>query len=138
MPARDRLADPAHADDADLAVAQRADAERILLRRPEAGAEIAVGLDEFAQRGDQEPHRDVGDLLGQHIGRIGDHDVVLARVFGVDMVVADAERRHDLELGKHRDSVLGVAAHRVIGDRHAARARRDIAAAPARGRACVS
>ena len=53
-PASDRLADAAHADDADLAVAQRADAQGIVLRLPQAGAQIAVGLDELAQGRDQQ------------------------------------------------------------------------------------
>ena len=48
-PASDRLPDAAHADDPDLAVAQRADAQGIVLRLPQAGAQIAIGLDEFAQ-----------------------------------------------------------------------------------------
>ena len=90
-PAPDRLADPAHADHPDLAVAQRADAQGIVLRRPQAGAQIAVGLDELAQGRDQKSHRDIGDLFGQHVGRIGDDDVVLARVIGIDVIVADAE-----------------------------------------------
>jgi hypothetical protein len=100
--ARDRLADPAHADDADLAVAQRADAERVVLGLPETGTHITVGLDEFAQGADQKAHRHVGDLLGQHIRRVGDNDVALGRVFGIDMIVADAEARHELELGQLR------------------------------------
>src|SRR5258705_186388 len=57
--AADRLADAAHADDADLAVAQRTDAQRIVMGLPETGAQIPVGLDELAQRRKQQSHRDV-------------------------------------------------------------------------------
>ena len=124
-PAPDRLPDAAHADNADLAVAQRAGAQGIALRLPQAGAQIAVGLDEFAQGGDQKPHRDVGDLFGQHVGRVGDDDVVLARIGGIDVVVADAEACDDLELGEMRQR-FPVGRHRVIGDRHAAGFRHDI------------
>ena len=118
-PARDGLADPAHADDADLAVAQRADAERIVLGLPQPGADIAVGLDELAQGRDQKAHRDVGDLLGQDVGRVGDDDAVLGRIFGIDVVVADAEARHHLNLGQLRQRIL-VRTHGVVGHRDAA------------------
>ena len=118
-PASDRLTDAAHADDPDLAVAQRADAQGIVLRLPQAGAQIAVGLDELAQGRDQKPHRDVGDLFGQHVGRVGDDDIVLARIGRIDVVVADAEARDDFELGEMRQR-LRVGRHHVIGHRHAA------------------
>ena len=73
----------------------------------------------------QEPERGVGDLLGQHIGCIGDGDAVLAGPAGIDVVVADAERRDDLELRKARhegavDALLGA------GDGDGAHARRDL------------
>ena len=133
-PASDRLADPAHADDPDLAIPQRADAQGKLLRHPEAGAQIAIGLDEFAQGRDQQPHRDVGDLFGQHVRRVGDDDVVFARVIGIDVIVADAEAGDDLELRKQRQRRL-VGVHGVVGDRGAADFRRPPPDSAGRGRA---
>ena len=53
------------------------------------------------------------------VKRIGHHDVVITRIGGVDMIVADAERGYDLELGETRQRP-GVTAHRIVGDRHAA------------------
>ena len=124
-PARDRLTDAAHAHHPDGTVAQGGLAERVSLLRPFAGAHIALGLRKFAHRAQQEPERGVGDLLGQHIGCIGDGDAVLAGPAGIDVVVADAERRDDLELRKARhegavDALLGA------GDGDGAHARRDL------------
>ena len=128
-PAADRLADAAHADDADLAVAQRADAQRIVLGLPQAGAHIAIGLDEFAQRRDQQSHRDVGDFLGQHVRRVGDDDVMLARIGEIDMVIADAEAGDDFELREMRQRLL-VRLHRVVGHGDAADLRRPLGRQP--------
>ena len=91
-PARDRLADGAHADHADGAVAQRRLGERIGALDPFAGAQIALGLREFAHRAQDQPERGVGDLLVEHLRRVGDGDAVLGRPFDVDVVVADARR----------------------------------------------
>ena len=128
-PASDRLSDAAHADDPDLAVAQRADAQWIVLRLPQAGAQIAVGLDEFAQGRDQQAHCDVGDLFGQHVGRVGDDDIVLTRIRGIDMVVADAEACDHFQLGELRQR-LRIGRHHVIGHRHAANLRHSIGRQP--------
>ena len=118
-PTPDRLPDAAHADDPDLAVAQRTDAQGIVLRLPQAGAQIAVSLDELAHGRDQQAHRDVGDFFRQHVGRVGDDDIVLTRIGGIDMVVADAEARDDFKLGELRQC-LRIGRHHVIGHRHAA------------------
>lgn len=59
----------------------------------------------------------------QHVGRVGDDDLVIARIDEIDMVVADAERGDDLQLRKFRDHG-GVDAHEA-GHRHAADALRD-------------
>ena len=69
---------------------------------PVAGAQIFLGLRQFAHGAEREAQRGVGDLFVQHVRRVGDDDPVLAGPFGVDMVVADAEARHDLQLGKRR------------------------------------
>ena len=96
----------------------------IILRRPQPGTQIAVGLDEFAQGRDQKPHRDVGDLFGQHVGRVGDDDIVFAGVGGIDVIVADAEGGDDFEFRKQRQRRL-VGAHRMVGHRDAADFRGD-------------
>lgn len=44
---------------------------------------------------------------------------MLGGVFGIDVVVADAEARHHLDLGQLRQRIP-VGAHGVIGHRHAA------------------
>ena len=118
-PASDGLADAAHADNADLAVAQRTDAERIILGLPQAGAQIFVGLDELAQRRDQQAHGDVGHFFGEHVWRVGDDDVVLARVGRVDMVVANAKTRDHLELRELCQLFL-AGMHRMISHGDAA------------------
>jgi hypothetical protein len=59
----------------------------------------------------------ISDLLVEHVRRIGDDDAVLASPFGVDVVVADTEARHDLELREAR--------HDRSVDRAVTRDRRD-------------
>ena len=46
----------------------------------------------------QEPDGEIGDLLGQDVGRVRDDDAAPAGLGGVDGVVADAEIGDDLEL----------------------------------------
>src|SRR5216684_1635797 len=96
-PPRDRLADAAHADQPDGAVAQGRLAQRVVLLPPLAGAQVTLGLWELAHGAEEQAERGVGDLLGQHVRRVGDGDAVRARPLGVDVVVADAERGDDLE-----------------------------------------
>ena len=57
----------------------------------------------------QAPHRhqdqregDIRSVVGQHIRRVGNEDVVLGGIFRVDVIVADAERGDDLDLGIFR------------------------------------
>src|SRR6201987_5326523 len=114
-PAPDPLADAAHADDSNLAIAERADTQWILRRRPQAGTKIAVRLDEFAQGRDQKSERDIGDLLGQDVGRVGHNNVMFARVIGIDVVISDAERSDDFELREHGHDGA-VAANRAVSD----------------------
>jgi hypothetical protein len=86
---------------------------------PQAGTHVAVGPDEFTQGGDQETHRDVGDLLGQHVRGVGHNDVMFAREGGIDVVVADAKAGDDFEFRELRQRLL-VRRHGVVGDGHAA------------------
>jgi hypothetical protein len=80
------------------------------------GAQILIGLREFADGVQQEAERSVGDFLVEHFRRVGDDDAVLARPLGVDVVVADAEARNLLELRKFLHEG-GVELVRGIGDR---------------------
>jgi hypothetical protein len=63
---------------------------------------IALCLRQVAHRAERQPKRGVGDLFIEHVRRVGHHDAVPAGPFGVDVVIADAEARHDFELGKAR------------------------------------
>ena len=110
QPARNRLADAAHAHHADGAALQRCLGQWIVRAGPLAGAQVTFGLGEFAQCAQQQAQRGVGHLLVEHVRRVGDDDAVLARPFGVDVVVADAETRNLLELRKllHEDGVEPV------------------------------
>ena len=116
QPARDRLADAAHADHADGAIAQRRLGERILPLRPFSGAQKALRLRKFAHRAEQEAERGVGDFFVEHFRRVGDDDAMRARPFGVDVIVADAEARDLLELGKALHEA-GIDLVGGIGDR---------------------
>ena len=102
-PPGDRHANASHADQADGAVAQRRPAQRIVALPPFAGAQIALGLRQLAHRAKQEAERGVGDLLGKHVGRMGDDDAAFAGRDGVDMVIADAETCNDVELWQTRE-----------------------------------
>ncbi len=122
-PARDRLADAAHADKAHRAVAQRRLGERIALLSPLARAQITFGLRELAHRAEQKPQRRIGDLLVQYIRSVGNGDAMRNGPGGVDVVVADAEGRDHFEVGKALHHLagkfLGGVGH---GDRAYARA----------------
>ena len=54
---------------------------------------------------------------------------MLARVSGIDVIVADAETGDDFELGEMRQRRL-VGMHGVVGDRHAAGLRQHIRRQP--------
>ena len=45
--------------------------------RANSFAQVAVGLRQLADRGEQEADREVRDLVGQDVGRVGDHDAAL-------------------------------------------------------------
>src|SRR5262249_57530777 len=106
-PPRNCFADGTHAEDADGAVTQRRLGQRIGFLQPFAGAKITLSLRKFPNRVQQQSERGVGDFLGQYFGRVGYDDAARARRFGIDMVVADAKARNDLQFGKA--SYEGVA-----------------------------
>ncbi len=91
QPAGDRYANAPHAEQADAAVAQRRPAQRIVAFRPFAGAQIPLGLRQLAHRAKEEAERGVGDLLGKHVGSMGDDDAAFAGRDGVDVVIAHPE-----------------------------------------------
>ncbi len=95
--AGERDADAPQAGNADRAVAQRRAGERIgAVACPFAGAQVPLGSGELAHGHQQEAQRGVGDLLGQHVGRIGDDDAARRAGGEIDAVIADAEIGDDL------------------------------------------
>ena len=91
------------------------------LLEPFACAQVAVGLRQLANRREQQPDREIGDLLGQDVGRVRHDDAAPAGLGCVDGVVADAEIGDDLELRQpvHEGAVdvawLPVATPRMRG-----------------------
>jgi len=112
---RHRLADPSHADNAE-ALAADAVAEHPG-RRP-AGPWLIAGqdvgaLDQPPRHRQNQRHRHVGGVLGEHARRIGDGDAALERGRDVDVVDAVAKIGDQLEL------LAGLAQHRgvdAVGD----------------------
>ena len=86
----------------------------------------SLGLRKLAHRAQQQAERGVGDLLVEHLGRVGDGDAVLDRIFDVDVVVADAEARNEFELRATAPSVAPIILLGRAGHRGAADARRDL------------
>ena len=85
----------------DGAVAQARLAERVVLLAPFPGPQITLGLRKLAHGAQQQPERGVGDLLGQHVGRVGERNAMRAQPSRrIDVVVADAEGRDDLQLAE--------------------------------------
>ena len=99
--ARHRLADPAHADDAEpLAVDAVAEHPG---RRPAVPLAVAVlqdvrAFDQTARHGEDQRHGHVGGVLGQHARRVGDDDAAVARRLEIDIVDAGAEIGDQLQL----------------------------------------
>ena len=119
-PLGDRPSDPAEPEDADPALPQ-ARGEREAALPPAPGAQVAVGLRDLAEGGEQEAQREVGHLVGEHVRRVGDDDAAAMRLARIDRVVADAEARHDLELRQPVEQPRIDRAHRA--DREPADAR---------------
>src|SRR5262249_35234573 len=99
-PPRYRNPNTAQADHPDGAVAQHGATERKIAARPFAGAQIAFGLRQLAHGVETKPDRRLGDLLGEHVGRMGDDNAASGGGLRIDVVVADAEASNDLQLGK--------------------------------------
>ena len=62
-------------------------------------AHVTIGRNDVARHGEQQRPGKVGRRVGEHAGRVG-HDDAAARGRGdVDVVVADGDVGHDLQLG---------------------------------------
>ncbi len=97
----DRQADPSQPEDADGAIPQGRPGQRIgALLLPTPGPKILLGSRQFAHGIEEKAKRRIGDLLGQHVRRIGDDDSVRGAISEIDPVIADAKIREDLELRK--------------------------------------
>ena len=118
---RDRLADAAEPQDAD-ALARELGRELGPALQPLARVHEAIEAHEAAARHHDEADRDVGDVVGEHVRRVGHLDAALAAVVDRHAVVADAEHRDDLELRQRVEQ----------------RRRRRPCRRPARGRGCVA
>lgn len=122
--ARDGPPDPAEAEDAHMPAAQGR-GERVGPRRPVPGAQVAVRLRDLAHGRQEQPEGEVGHLVGEHVRRVRDDDAPLRRGADIDRIVADAETRHDLELGQFLDE--GAVDGGLRPGRHGADARSDLA-----------
>ena len=96
---RRRAPDPSGPDDAERLAAQRlAEHELERERPPRLPAQEPVSLGDAAEQRERERDRQLGDGVGQHVGRVRDEDVARARGFEIDVVDADAVVRDDAEL----------------------------------------
>ncbi len=120
---RHRLADAAHADDAE-ALAPDAVAEHPG-RRPAGPVAVvdenAGAFDQPARHGEDQRHGHIGGVLGQDAGRVGDGDAALNGGGDVDIVDAVAEIGDQLELlarfRQHRGiDAVGDGRHQHVGD----------------------
>ena len=91
--------------------------------RPASGAQVGLRRRETAHRVQQQPHRGVGGLGVKHAGRMRHHHAARCRRLRVDVIVTDAEARHDLEFGELRH--IGVIDLDVKGDDQRADLGRD-------------
>jgi hypothetical protein len=91
-PPSHRAADPAHADYAE-GLAGEAPAE--LVGRPPAappaGAQVALALAQPPRADQDQSHHQIGRILGQDVGRVGDRDAARLGRGQIDIVGAGAE-----------------------------------------------
>mmetsp|Transcript_10626 Transcript_10626/g.43521 ORF Transcript_10626/g.43521 Transcript_10626/m.43521 type:complete len:307 (+) Transcript_10626:465-1385(+) len=98
--ARDRLADAAHAEDAQRAAMHLGASEEVPgPARPAAVSQQPLALGHAPGRGHQQRKAEVGRGLGQHIGRVGDKHTTRAAGGHVDVVVAHRHRADGAQLG---------------------------------------
>ena len=109
---RDRLADAAHADDAQPRARHLA-RQRHRAGGPLALAHILIGLRQPARDVEHQRQRQVGDVVVEHVGRVPDHHAAGLGRGDVHTVVAHAHDRDDLQCRQLVDQVgadLGLAA----------------------------
>jgi hypothetical protein len=68
---------------------------------------MLVARDDTPRHGEDQRHADIGDVVRQHVGRVGDGDAAGLRRRQVDMIEADALGGDDLGLGQRRNE-LGI------------------------------
>ena len=86
-------------DDAERLAAQGLAEHELERERPRAcAAQEPVSFGDAAEQRERERDRQLGDRVGQHVGRVRDEDVALARRLEIDVVDADAVVRDDAEL----------------------------------------
>ena len=70
---------------------------------PRAAADNALAFSKPARDGENQRPGEVGNRLGQHVGRVGDDDTARRRVSDVDVVEADRNIGDDLQLRRGVD-----------------------------------
>ena len=108
----DLAADAAHAEQAQPFAPDPLGEGHIALGRPPTGAHIGVGLDHPPAGRQHQPNRQIGDLVVQHIGGVGDLDPAGVGGGDIDQIVADTE------IGDHPE--MGQGIHQRGGDRRVA------------------
>ena len=108
---RHRLADAAHADDAQaLAPDALAEHGSRAPASPRPRAHQALALAQPARQGEEHGHGHVGGVLGEDAGGVGDRDAALARGLEVDVIDPGAEGGDQLQLRPGLGQAGGVDA----------------------------
>ena len=98
-PRRDGTADPSDAHQPEL-LASELGAEQEIEgpSLPVAASQQALAFRQPPRDGQNQRPREVGDRLGQHIGRMSDEHATRLRILDIDVVVPDGDVRHDLQI----------------------------------------
>nr|ACR36775.1 unknown [Zea mays] len=112
---------PAQPNDADpFATEPSGETVVAIIGLPQPGADVAVGVRDPAESGDGESHGKVRDVVGEHVGGVGDPDPALAASGKVHAVVADGVARDDLEPREVVDESRVAAEARAAANDHGA------------------
>jgi len=68
-----------------------------------SGRVTARGVRNSAEEGQGKGDGEIGDVVGQNVGRVGDGNAFLCAFWEVDIVVTDAVGRDNLEIGQGVD-----------------------------------
>ena len=85
---------------------------------PLSGAHKLVGLRDRAAHRQHQAHGQVGHIVGQHIGGVGDRDAVFDGCSHIHAVVADAKHRHHFGIGQLRQQAARHAGLARPGHAH--------------------